>query len=251
MNQKHALQVISARCTGQLLFQFCPNLTSDSLAGILCQIVLGHAKSWDKQPLPFVLGIRRFEFYWFRHSKEVAQLVVGLPCCGLRWSRHKVKGVAFSLRVHLFLWYGMPRRAPLAFFPATIVIPASEASLAYLEIIMELLVISPQSKRRQRRRELQHVLYHCCLLEGWWLGPTCNPVRTGVEGAHGWVVTRPSLSFEGRNLSPPQPVLLDLQMEQLSRNHWSARLLRVLEGGCCQEPGKPAIMVMKSVSGRR
>ena len=84
MNQKHALQVISARCTGQMLFQLCPNLTSERLAEMLCQIALGCANPRDKQTLPFVSGMEKFEFYSLRRSKTVTLLMVGLAValCG-------------------------------------------------------------------------------------------------------------------------------------------------------------------------
>lgn len=78
MNQKHALQVISARCTGQMLFQLCPNLTSERLTEMLCQIALGCANPQDKQTLPFVSGMGKFEFYSLRRSKTVTPLIVGL-----------------------------------------------------------------------------------------------------------------------------------------------------------------------------
>lgn len=84
MNQKHALRVISARCTGQMLFQLCPNSTSERLVEMLCQIAPGHANPRDKQTLSFVSGMEKFEFYSLRRSKEVAPLMVGLavPLCG-------------------------------------------------------------------------------------------------------------------------------------------------------------------------
>lgn len=72
----------------------------------------------------------------------------------------------------------------------------------------------------------------------------------------GWGRTKPDsdramLSLWRHNLSPLQSHPLLPANRTTEPQQSSARLLRVLEGRSCQEPGKPAIMVMKSVSGQK
>lgn len=113
MNQKHALQVISARCTGQMRSQFCPDPTSEELLRYSAKLHWG---------VP-ILEINSLGIVWIIFSltlKEAAKSIVDL---GLR-SRygpeddsrsHRMLRLCQAKCIYL-LCCGMHRRAPWTLF---------------------------------------------------------------------------------------------------------------------------------------